>query len=61
MGRKQWVDPSPEGWKYGFPRRYDPEKDGDKEAWLASFGYPVDQYYITRHWYEEEDGKEEGS
>ena len=28
-----WVDP-PEGWKYGFPAIYDPEKDGQMSDWI---------------------------
>jgi len=35
-----WVDP-PEGWKYGFPAIYDPEKDGQMSEWIISKGYPV--------------------
>jgi hypothetical protein len=35
-----WVDP-PEGWRYGFPAIYDPEKDGVMRDWIISKGYPV--------------------
>ena len=35
-----WVDP-PEGWKFGFPAIYDPEKDGQMSDWIISKGYPV--------------------
>ena len=35
-----WVDP-PEGWKYGFPAIYDPEKDGQLSEWIVKKGYPV--------------------
>ena len=35
-----WVDP-PEGWKYGFPAIYDPEKDGQMSDWIISKGYPI--------------------
>jgi SH3-like domain-containing protein len=35
-----WVDP-PEGWKFGFPAIYDPEKDGQMSEWIISKGYPV--------------------
>lgn len=34
-----WVDP-PSGWRYGFPRLYDPAKDGDMRAWMIANGYP---------------------
>ena len=35
-----WVDP-PEGWKYGFPAIYDPEKDGQMREWIVRKGYPL--------------------
>ena len=34
-----WVDP-PSGWRYGFPRLYDPATDGDMRAWMIANGYP---------------------
>ena len=34
-----WVDPA-EGWKYGFPRIYNEETDGDIREWLLKCGYP---------------------
>ena len=37
--RPYWVDP-PEGWRYGFPRLYDPASDGDMTDWLIANGYP---------------------
>lgn len=39
MDRPYWVDP-PSGWKYGFPRLYDPAKDGQMRLWLVKNGYP---------------------
>lgn len=39
MQSKIWVDP-PEGWKYGFPAIYDPEKDGQMSEWIVRKGYP---------------------
>ena len=39
MSKHFWVDPAA-GWSYGFPRLYDPSKDGDMKAWLVSNGYP---------------------
>jgi hypothetical protein len=36
-----WVDP-PEGWKYGFPAIYDPEKDGQMSEWIVNKGYPLE-------------------
>jgi hypothetical protein len=37
--RPYWVDP-PSGWRYGFPRLYDPAKDGDMTQWMIANGYP---------------------
>ena len=37
--RPYYVDP-PSGWMYGFPRLYDPAKDGDMRAWMIATGYP---------------------
>jgi hypothetical protein len=37
--RPYWVDP-PSGWRYGFPRLYDPATDGDMVEWMISNGYP---------------------
>ena len=39
MARPFWVDPA-SGWKYGFPKLYDPAQDGDLNAWLVASGYP---------------------
>ena len=33
------IDP-PSGWRYGFPKAYDENKDGDLRAFLKSNGYP---------------------
>jgi len=38
--QKMWVDP-PAGWRYGFPRVYDPAVDNpDMRVWLWTNGYP---------------------
>jgi hypothetical protein len=37
--RPYWVDP-PSGHRYGFPRLYDPAKDGDMRQWMIANGYP---------------------
>ena len=37
--RPYWVDP-PSGWRYGFPKLYDPATDGDMRAWMIRHGYP---------------------
>ena len=47
-----WVDPN-EGWKYGFPKLYDPNSDGDMKDWLVEQGYPIDQLLLVRCWYDE--------
>jgi hypothetical protein len=39
LQRPYYVDP-PEGWRYGFPKVYDPAKDGDMTEWMISQGYP---------------------
>lgn len=46
MARPFWVDP-PSGWQYGFPRLYDPAKDGDMTEWLVANGYP--QHLADQH------------
>lgn len=57
--QKIWVDP-PSGWKYGFPRIYDPKSDGDVMEWIIKCGYPrkeVESYgehFYTRQWYADE-------
>jgi hypothetical protein len=37
--KKIWVDP-PAGWKYGFPKVYEQETDGDMTKWMLKEGYP---------------------
>jgi hypothetical protein len=39
LSRPYWVDPAG-GHRYGFPRLYDPAKDGDMTEWLIANGYP---------------------
>ena len=36
------VDP-PNGWKYGFPKQFDPYRDGDIRKWLVANGYPQEE------------------
>lgn len=49
----------PSGWKYGFPKPYDKEKDPDFNLWLVSEGYPqkeidiLGEQFCCRYWYEE--------
>ena len=55
MTKKIWVDP-PAGWKYGFPKVYDKEVDGDCTAWMLKNGYPQKEivtcgnYFHVRMW-----------
>ena len=37
--RPYFVDP-PSGWRYGFPKLYDPSRDGDMTEWMIANGYP---------------------
>jgi hypothetical protein len=52
---KIWVDP-PLGWKYGFPRIWDNEKDGSMRDWMIKCGYPQQEidscgeHFYTRQW-----------
>ena len=39
MQKPYWVDP-PSGWRYGFPKLYDPAKDGPMREWMVANGYP---------------------
>lgn len=53
---KLWIDP-PSGWKYGFPKIWDSEKDSrDIHKWVVKNGYPqalIDELgdlFYTRQW-----------
>ena len=52
---RKWVDP-PEGWRHGFPKIFDPDKDGDLYDWLIREGYTEQditdsgKYFYTRQW-----------
>jgi hypothetical protein len=57
---KKWIDP-PSGWKYGFPRVFDTEKDGNMREWLVANGYPQEEiedlgeYFFVRQWLTDEE------
>jgi len=57
---KKWIDP-PSGWKYGFPRVFDTEKDGDLYEWLTANGYPekvresYGEHFYIRQWLTDEE------
>ena len=52
---KLYIDP-PSGWKYGFPKVYNKETDGNVIEWLIAEGYPQKEidacgdYFFTRQW-----------
>ena len=54
-----WIDP-PEGWRYGFPKLYDPACGKPVYLWLREEGYPLNPDYI-RQWFEDmEESSNEG-
>ena len=45
------VDP-PSGWKYGFPKEYNPATDGNMTEWIVRQGYPRDEMEkLGEHFY----------
>ncbi len=52
---KLWVDP-PSGWRFGFPKVWSREKDGEMREWMIREGYPrqmMDEHgdlFYTRMW-----------
>ena len=40
------VDP-PSGWRYGFPKRWDPVKAPDLKEWFISEGYPEEDIELA--------------
>ena len=55
LKRRRIVDPSPEGWRYGFPKEC-PEDVKDLGEWAVANGYPRQhlEYAIFRQWYMED-------
>ena len=41
------IDP-PEGWRYGFPREFDPKEGQSVEDWFIEKGYP--ESLISKGW-----------
>lgn len=35
----RWIDP-PSGWKYGFPKPFEPAPEQEIDDWLIKNGYP---------------------
>ena len=63
MTKKLWIDP-PSGWKYGFPKVYDREVDGNCTEWMLKNGYPQkeidscgDHFYVRQWEYEDQSEK----
>ena len=61
--KKIWVDP-PSGWRFGFPKIYDPMKDNPNiNDWIIEQGYPQklrDQFkdsFHYRYWEVEDEQK----
>jgi hypothetical protein len=61
------VDP-PGGWRYGFPRQYNPRPGETEEEWFKRVGYPQSEIdkgmlsHVRRWWAPEKEAKEyEGS
>ena len=55
---RYWVD-VPSGWRWGFPKLYDEETDGDLTDWIYRNGYPKHKEILyTRHWEAREDERE---
>jgi hypothetical protein len=52
---RQWCDP-PSGWRYGFPKIWDPVQEPNYTEWLVKEGYPrqeIDRLggnFWSRHW-----------
>jgi hypothetical protein len=49
LGRKYYVDP-PAGWKYGFPKIYEPKHGETMEEWLVDNGYPESEVEFGARW-----------
>lgn len=57
MSNLIWVD-VPQGYLYGFPKKYDPDRDGDMSEWIYASGYPrKEEIYFTRCWFVEPEDK----
>lgn len=60
MVKKVWVDP-PEGWRYGFPKIYNADTDGDSRDWMIREGYPEEkiiqmgEYFYCGMWSADEE------
>lgn len=47
---KYWIDPD-SGWRWGFPKVWDPEEESNLKAWLLKEGHPdPDSVLSIRSW-----------
>ena len=60
---KLWIDP-PSGWRWGFPKVWNSEVDGDCQQWMIREGYPEEEirklgkYFYWRSWEADEEPRE---
>jgi len=47
---KLWIDP-PSGWRYGFPKIWDPNTEPDIKVWLIESGYPQSEVDFALQYY----------
>lgn len=47
---KLWIDP-PSGWRYGFPKIWDPKQEPDLKVWLIESGYPQSEADFALQYY----------
>ena len=47
---KLWIDP-PSGWRYGFPKIWDPNTEPDLKVWLIESGYPESEVDFGLNYY----------
>lgn len=47
---KLWIDP-PSGWRYGFPKIWDPNTEPDIKVWLIASGYPQSEVDFALQYY----------
>jgi hypothetical protein len=47
---KLWIDP-PSGWRYGFPKIWDPQQEPDLQVWLIQSGYPEHEVKFGLQYY----------
>lgn len=51
-----FCDPTPDGWKYGFPKPYNPRENETAKDWAIRNGYPkelADKSYTRYRFWEQ--------